>query len=162
LVQLLHAVPARKQTVPEHQHAEKRSCYRTLGQAFIAANPTRVLLAEDNADMRLMLVSTLRRDGYEVLDFADGAALLGVAMATPPRAGISEVIISDIRMPGQTGLEVLARMRHMGLKTPVILITAFGDSQVHAEAARLGALVFDKPFDLDDLRLALLELRGRH
>jgi FixJ family two-component response regulator len=56
-------------------------------------------------------------------------------------------------MHGVTGLDVLAGLRETDWATPVILLTAFGDAELHAEAHRLGALaVFDKPFDFRDLR----------
>jgi FixJ family two-component response regulator len=59
-------------------------------------------------------------------------------------------------MPGLTGLEVLAGLRKRDQSTPVILITAFGDEQTHAEAKRLGATaVIDKPFDTADLLTAV-------
>lgn len=67
-----------------------------------------------------------------------------------------DLIISDIRMPGFTGLEVLEGLRdecapRIG-ETPITLLTAFGDLEVHADAERLGAVVFDKPFDLDEFQ----------
>jgi DNA-binding NtrC family response regulator len=62
-------------------------------------------------------------------------------------------------MPAFSGLEVLADLRSKNTTLPVILITAFGDRQTHAEALALGAYaVFDKPFDVDDLRTALMNI----
>jgi DNA-binding NtrC family response regulator len=64
-----------------------------------------------------------------------------------------DLIITDVRMHGVTGLEILAGLRENDWSTPVILMTAFGDAELHAEAMRLGALaVLDKPFELDALR----------
>ncbi|HEV8325337.1 MAG TPA: response regulator [Myxococcota bacterium] len=109
--------------------------------------PPRVLVAEDDHEMRSLLVATLRRDGCVVEEAVDGADLLARLSAG------FDLVISDVRMPGLTGLEVLARLRRAGGSTPFILITAFGDADLHAEARRVGtATVFDKPFDLDDLR----------
>jgi DNA-binding NtrC family response regulator len=66
------------------------------------------------------------------------------------------LIISDVRMPGVSGLDVLATLRREDWSTPVILMTAFGDLETRAEARRLGAkALFDKPFDVDDLRTAV-------
>lgn len=71
-----------------------------------------------------------------------------------------DVIIMDIRMPSRTGLEVLADLRKYDCHVPVVLITAFGARDVHEKARQLGAVaVFDKPFDVDDLRTALLNCR---
>jgi DNA-binding NtrC family response regulator len=63
-----------------------------------------------------------------------------------------DLIISDVRMPGYGGLDLLASLRHANSRVPVILITAFGSASTHAAAKRLGAFAtLDKPFDLDDL-----------
>ena len=67
-----------------------------------------------------------------------------------------KAIVSDICMPGLTGLDLLAALRCTRFEIPVILITAFGDEEVRAEARSLGATaVLDKPFNLDELPAAL-------
>jgi len=122
----------------------------------------RILLAEDDDDMRRMLVSALRKDAYEVIEARDGAELARLLAAESVRSVEGppiDLVISDLRMPGRSGLEVLGRMRRSDWATPFILTTAFGDSETHAEARRLGAAaVFDKPFDLDDLRTVVCNL----
>jgi two-component system response regulator (stage 0 sporulation protein F) len=127
--------------------------------------PLRVLLAEDQPEMRSLVRSALVRDGYEVIEAEDGPsvihALISGLLAEQARA--PDLIITDVRMPGFTGLEVLARLRREDWATPVILITAFGDEALHAEAARLGAArVLDKPFELDELRAAVRGLLKPH
>jgi len=108
--------------------------------------------------MRSMLADELRRDGYEVLEAHDGAAaaeLLTRLRSRPDEA--PELLVTDICMPSRTGLELLAELRKTEWRVPVILITAFGDDEVHEKARELGAIaVFDKPFDVDDLRTAIL------
>jgi DNA-binding NtrC family response regulator len=75
----------------------------------------------------------------------------------PERCRPPDVLVSDVRMPGLGGLDVLRGLRHCEWANPVILITAFGDEATHLEAVRLGAAaVLDKPFDVDDLRAILL------
>jgi DNA-binding response OmpR family regulator len=124
--------------------------------------PARVLLAEDDKEMRSLIATALRRDGYDVFEARDGAKLLdliGAAIATRVDPAVPEIIISDIRMPGYTGLEVLGGLRRDDWETPVILITAFGDRETHMEAYRLGAdVVLNKPLDMDDLRMAVKAL----
>lgn len=142
-----------------------------IGQPRLVKRP-RVLLAEDDVALRSLLAATLRKDGYEVLEARDGAEVLGqlegvldsdrgwTASSPPPKA--PDLIISDIRMPGLTGFEVLDAIRSARLRTPVILITAFGAPETHARAKALGAAaVMDKPFELDDLRRLIQRLVDR-
>jgi CheY-like chemotaxis protein len=112
----------------------------------------RILLAEDDREMRLLVAEALRRDGWDVTEAWDGAHLLDMVF----RHGYSgrvAVVISDVRMPGISGLDVLAAIRRRDAAVPVVLITAFGSGDVRTEARRLGATaVLDKPFTLDKLR----------
>ena len=115
--------------------------------------------------MRALLAEVLERDGWEVVPAKDGTELLGLIAGqvyrTLRRAPAIDLIISDVRMPGLTGLEVLAAIRRVDWAVPVILITAFGDRVVHGEAHRLGAVaVLDKPFSLDRLRAAAARAAG--
>ena len=122
------------------------------------ARRPRVLLAEDDDEMRALLALTLARDGYEVVEAADGARMLDALEQAvyAPRADRFDLIISDVRMPRLSGMDILAALRCSYCTTPVIMITAFGDDFVHAEARELGArAVLDKPFDLDVLRAAV-------
>jgi two-component system, response regulator, stage 0 sporulation protein F len=122
-----------------------------------------VLIAEDDDDMRLMLATTLRCDGFEVSEARNGLELLDKVApwlgGKEPPAPI-DVILSDVQMPCFTGLEILAGLSEVRRRPAVILMTAFGDARTHALARSLGAAaLFDKPFDLDDLRSALFHLQ---
>jgi DNA-binding response OmpR family regulator len=123
--------------------------------------PARLLLAEDDLELRKLLADVLRSDGHEVSEARDGNELLEM-LSGPPRGLAQEpfaLVISDVRMPGMTAFDVLSRVQRALIDTPVILITAFGDQTTHLRAQRLGASrVFDKPFDFDDLRAAVHEL----
>lgn len=118
--------------------------------------PLRVFLADDDREMRRMIAMALRRDGHYVLESQSGAALLldlGHVFLGPSPDTANSVIISDVRMPDRDGLAILRSMRQYPWCPPFILITAFGDPGLHAEAQRAGAhAVFDKPFDLQVLR----------
>ncbi|MCC6552559.1 MAG: response regulator [Polyangiaceae bacterium] len=122
----------------------------------------RILVAEDDDDMRALLASTLRQDGFEVIEARNGLELLDhvapwLGGEEPPRP--IDVIITDVQMPCFTGLEILAGLAEVRCRPSVILITAFGDHRTHADARALGAAAtFDKPFDLDDLRTVLFHL----
>jgi DNA-binding response OmpR family regulator len=121
------------------------------------AGPSRVLLAEDDRELRRMLAGELRKEGFVVTESATGLELLEHLGDSTRRAQPVDLIVSDIRMPGLSGLAMVEGLRS-GSRAgnwaiPVILITAFGDAEAHAEARRLGAVLLDKPFDLDDFRV---------
>jgi DNA-binding response OmpR family regulator len=127
------------------------------------SGPFRILLAEDDDDMRCVVADSLRSDGYDVIELADGEVLLALAsrLETGANGGSVDLIVSDIRMPTCGGLEVLSALRDARCHVPVILMTAFGDEITRQQAARLSAVLFDKPFDLDDLRTAVKNLLPR-
>ncbi|AUX29528.1 MULTISPECIES: response regulator [Sorangium] len=116
----------------------------------------RVLVAEDDDEMRALLASTLKCDGFEVVEAKNGLELLDYLLpwfsGREPPAHV-DAIVSDIQMPCFTGMEVLAGLSAVRRRPPIVLITAFGESSTHALARSLGAAaVLDKPFDLDALR----------
>ena len=115
----------------------------------------RILVAEDDVHMRRLIAATLRTAGYRVVEASDGAEVLERIESTiwGDRHGLFGAIVADMNMPALTGLDVLAALRCAEIDTPFILVTAFGDEGVRAEAKWLGATaVLDKPFGLDDLR----------
>ncbi|HET7543275.1 MAG TPA: response regulator [Polyangiaceae bacterium] len=133
-----------------------------------APSPARVLLAEDDFELRELLACVLRADGHEVIEACDGNelwALLGGDSATAQGKAPFSLVVSDVRMPGLTAFDVLASLQRTLVEVPVILITAFGDQTTHLRALRLGASrVLDKPFDCDELRDAVhdaLDQRAR-
>lgn len=112
------------------------------------------MLAEDDDELRKLLAWSLHKKSYEVTECADGMVLLNYLedyLFLGETTGF-DLIISDIRMPGITGIEVLEGLHAHENCPPMILITAFGDKETHAQAHRLGAAaIFDKPFDIEDL-----------
>jgi CheY-like chemotaxis protein len=128
-----------------------------------ALDPQRILLAEDDLEMRRLLSSALRKDGYEVIEARSGAELLTTLaeFLRHPTTRPYDLIISDQRMPGLTGLEVLEGLEDEDWLPPFILITAFGSRELETDALCAGAArVLDKPFDVDDLRKAVTGLIG--
>lgn len=114
----------------------------------------RVLLAEDDAAMRALLACTLRRTGFDVIESSSGYETLEWLARSLIDEPPIDLLISDVRMPGYDGLNILASLRQADTPTPVILITAFGSTAVHAAAARLGAFAtVDKPFDVAHLMI---------
>jgi len=136
----------------DNTHRVERSDNASLPAA--GENHPCVLLAEDDDEMRRMLAGAFRADGYRVTECADGFALLEVLGTSLFRADSPhyDVVVSDVRMPGLTGLDILKSVHKRGGDPPFILITAFGDEETHTEAERLGvAAVFDKPFRIEHL-----------
>lgn len=134
--------------------------------ARYVGKPRQLLVAEDDEALRSLLAETLRKDGYQVIEAKHGIELLEVlepVMFEGAQTGKPDLIISDYHMPGCTGMSILAGLHSAGLDIPFIVITAFGDEATHTNARRLGAVaVFDKPFDLDDLRTAVLNFMRPH
>ena len=124
------------------------------GDAVVLRRAPRILVAEDDAEMRRLLVWNLHKAGFDVVECGDGWELLD-HLGNPVLSGEPDdfdLIVSDIRMPGVTGLEILEGIHDTEWFVPMILITAFGSEQVHREAEEYGAAgMFDKPFEIDDL-----------
>jgi DNA-binding response OmpR family regulator len=120
-----------------------------------------VLLAEDDLQMRSMLASALEREGFEVVAVENGVQLLDEVRATRERETEPHLIVSDIHMPECSGLMALTTLRRMNFQMPVLLITAFGDEDTHAQARSLGATLLDKPFDLYRFRALAAGIAAR-
>ena len=119
----------------------------------------RLLLAEDDEEMRLLLAWGLRRAGYDVLEAGNGSELLEKFAACEREGTPVELVIADVHMPGVTGLQALEFLRHIGCEVPTILITAFGDRRVELLARELGATaVLDKPFEAEQLEALIVRL----
>jgi DNA-binding response OmpR family regulator len=122
----------------------------------------RILVAEDDPDLLRLVSAVLAHDGYDVLEVADGAAMLEYLAACQSHGSAPHVIVSDVFMPGKSGLDVLASLRKLGISAPVVLMTAFPDHCSEASALELGAVtLLAKPFELDDLRMIVLNLLPR-
>jgi two-component system response regulator (stage 0 sporulation protein F) len=151
------------QTLRQQMNRKKQT---SMGESRMERTPVKpklILLAEDDKEMRAMLALALRKDGYEVTECSNGVDLFTLleSFFLPNVIGQNDValIISDIRMPGITGMEVLEGTSRKKGFPPMILITAFGDEKTHTLAGELGAAaMFDKPFDMDDLLNKVHEL----
>lgn len=107
-----------------------------------------ILLAEDDDALRELLDFALTRAGYLVTCCTNGLDLMERLEEGDP----FDLVISDLRMPALTGLEVLESQLANRQRPPVICMTAFGDLQTHEQAKRFGAAItIDKPFDLDEM-----------
>ncbi|MFQ5743860.1 MAG: sigma-54-dependent transcriptional regulator [Acidobacteriota bacterium] len=112
---------------------------------------SRVLVVDDEQSMRHMLAIALRQEGYEVVVASDGEAARKEIEAHPV-----EVVVSDIRMPGLDGIELLRFVRQHSPRTEVILMTAYTSTETAVEALRLGAYDYiGKPFEVDELKVTV-------
>lgn len=114
----------------------------------------RVVLAEDDEAMRQLVTAALSREGFDVVECSNGAELAAlIERDIEGRVNpCVHVVVSDVQMPGRTGLECLRSIRRFNEKVPFIIITAFGDKTMYEDALRSGATaVFAKPFDLEEL-----------
>lgn len=115
-----------------------------------------VLLAEDQDEFRELLARGLEADGAIVESVGDGQAALARIFEGRFRP---DVVVTDVRMPRKSGIDVLRDVRAAGLTIPVILLTGFGESVERSAIESFSAAVLlEKPFDFDDLRTALWNL----
>jgi two-component system, OmpR family, response regulator TctD len=116
----------------------------------------KLLLVEDDPAMQLSLTRSFERRGLQVQAVGDGLSALARWTAWKP-----DVVVLDLSLPGLDGLDVLARARADGLKTPVMILTARGTVGDRILGLNVGADDYlPKPFDLDEL-MARIQALGR-
>ena len=126
-------------------------------ETAIAARPAwHALVADDDDDTRILMAGALRRAGFAVSESSNGEELVASFAAF----GSSQtIVVSDIGMPKCDGIEATIAVKKLAPRTPVLLVTAFGDPRRLAEAHDAGAdQVMKKPLDMDDLVRSALAL----
>jgi two-component system, OmpR family, response regulator len=119
---------------------------------------TKVLIVDDEANVRLNYRITLETEDYEVFE-ADSAASALQQFLEHSFA----VAVLDMRMPGMDGLELLAKMREADITVPAMIVTAYSDVPHAVKAMKLGAIDFlQKPLRPEDLRRIVAEIVKRH
>ena len=121
----------------------------------------KILIVEDEENLRFVVAETLKRSGYEVEEAGSAEEGLDKIERQSP-----DLVIMDIRLPGISGLEAMGRVKAIDPNLPILVVTAFGSKEVALEAVKKGAYdFFTKPFHVDALRRAvrraLFELDGR-
>jgi len=113
----------------------------------------RILIAEDDADMRDLLQEILDETGYETITAKDGRAALAHIEREAERI---DLILTDVQMPGIRGDELLGRVRACRAESPVVVITAFGSVEQAVEMVKAGAFQYlTKPFQTGELLRAV-------
>jgi nitrogen regulation protein NR(I) len=115
--------------------------------AAVDTEPKRVLVADDELNMRRVLEAILRREGYDVVTAANGLeALQGMS-------GAVHTVITDLKMPGLDGMALLRKLSAEYPDVPVVMITAHGSVENAVEAVKLGAFDYvEKPFEQEQIR----------
>jgi two-component system response regulator FixJ len=112
-----------------------------------------VQIIDDDDALRDSLTFLLLSAGIEAKSYDSAASFLN-----DPQRGTSGCIITDVRMPGMSGIDLLRKLKSDGVTVPVIVMTGHGDVPLAVEAMKLGAFDFiEKPFDDDAL---LMSVRG--
>ena len=114
----------------------------------------RILITEDDEEMRSLLKDFFEEEGFEADSVSNGAdALQKLAKDR------FDLIITDIRMPGLTGLDILPGIKKLQPETPIIVITAFGNDEVHRRSIERGATSYiEKPIHFGKLRTLVHEM----
>ena len=106
-----------------------------------------ILVVEDRASLRRMLERALVEEGYRVVTAVDGDQ--GIERL---RDTAFDLVLTDLKLPGSSGMEVLAASRELELPPPVVMLTGFGTVDTAVQAMKLGAIEFlEKPVEIDDL-----------
>ena len=115
----------------------------------------KILVADDEQNLRRVLTALLRRDGHEVVQAATGLEAID-------RLADVDVVITDLRMPGADGMEVLRTASKNHPHVPVIMITAYGSVGQAVEAIKAGAFDYiEKPFEQDSIRIIIEKAIGQ-
>jgi len=125
----------------------------TMAAPVEERRPPRILVVDDERSMRELLAIVLRREGYDVLLAENGRS----AIETLEREPV-DLLISDIKMPDLSGVDVLRAAKRIDQDILGIMITAFASTDTAVEAMRLGACDYlSKPFDVDLLKMKVRE-----
>ena len=125
----------------------------TENEPIVDRRPPRILVVDDERSMRELLAIVLKREGYEVLLAESGRTAIDTLEREPV-----DLLISDIKMPDLTGVDVLRAAKQIDRDILGIMITAFASTETAVEAMRLGACDYlSKPFDVDLLKMKVRE-----
>lgn len=113
----------------------------------------KILIADDEKNMRWILEKNLKLDGFSVILAEDGGEAFNLFLDENP-----DIVILDYKMPKLDGMEVLRRINKINKKIPVIMITAHGSTDAAVEAMKLGAVDYiSKPFDINEFKLTIFK-----
>jgi two-component system response regulator AtoC len=110
-----------------------------------------ILIIDDEKTIRWSLGEALKQSDYEVLDAETGESGLSIFREKSP-----DLVLLDLRLPGESGLEVLRQLKEADSSVPVLMMTAYGEIETAVEAMKMGAYHFEqKPFALEKLKVTI-------
>ncbi len=117
----------------------------------------RIMIIEDDEEMRSLLRDFLREEGFEADSVGNGVDAIRILSNDH-----FDLVITDIRMPGLTGLDILPRIKKMKPEMPIIVMTAYGSEDVRRRSLERGATTYlEKPIHLSKLRTVIREIMLR-
>ncbi len=120
----------------------------------------RILIVDDEPNVRLVLTTALVSVGYEAVEAEDGQKALELLIAGGPGFDLA---LLDLQMPRMDGMELLSRLRESGISVPVVILTAHGSIPEAVAAMKLGAIDFlTKPITPEALRRVVAAVIARH
>lgn len=112
---------------------------------------TKILVIDDDDQLRISFCKLLRDEGYEAVGAASGEAGVEFVRQQGVKNEI-DLVILDMRLPGMNGMEVFKTLKKMDAKLPVIIVTAYGTTEIAIEATKMGAYDYVlKPFDVPEM-----------
>jgi two-component system, OmpR family, response regulator len=118
----------------------------------------KILVVDDTKNIRTLLTTCLEIEGYTVLSAHNGVQALKLFQTESP-----DLAFLDIKLPELSGTEVLRKIREKGIRTPVIIMTAFATVKNAVECTKLGAVAYlQKPFTAEKVRNVLLEILSNY
>jgi two-component system response regulator AtoC len=125
-----------------------------IGITIMATGKKRILIIEDDAEMRSLLKDFFEDEGIETASVGDGSDAFRELVKEP-----FDCIITDIRMPGLTGLDILPGIKKLQPEATVIVITAFGSEEVYRRSLERGATAYlEKPIHFSQLKELIDEM----
>jgi DNA-binding NtrC family response regulator len=153
----LYSLPGRFAVLVARDVLPREKSANVRAVASGEAETKRILIADDEINIRRVLEAILRRDGYDVVTAANGEeALAGMSRGV-------HTVITDLKMPGLDGMGLLRRLSVDFPDVPVVMITAHGSVENAVEAVKLGAFDYvEKPFDQEQIRQIVAKALRTH
>jgi DNA-binding NtrC family response regulator len=124
--------------------------------------PPLLIVADDNPYMRWLVRATFRGTFDDVVEASDGRELFWQLLRCSRTRDASEVIvITDIRMPAASGLDVISSFEELGYHPRTVVMTSYPDENAYASVARVGGTLIPKPFAMAELRQAVEQIWHR-